>query len=135
MFSSHGTEEEEYDYTHDEERRRQLRANVLEGLKIGDEEGEEGGADDNERAAAVDKNVNGAPTAGPATPSLTDRLPTFSPRKNQAFRNTFGFIAPGDIPTTDDAGAPAAPTKLRVSTPPAERRHPIPLPSFPSSVF
>jgi hypothetical protein len=114
MFSSHGTEEEEYDYTHDEERRRQLRANVLEGLKIGDEEGEEGGADDNnERAAAVDKNVNGAPTAGPAAPSLTDRLPTFSPRKNQAFRNTFGFIAPG--------GAPVPPPRpaifsLRVST-------------------
>ena len=91
MFSSHGTEEEENDYTHDEERRRQLREDVLEGLKIGDDEGE--GADDN----AVDKNMNGSPTA-PA--SLTDRLPTFSPRKNQAFRNTFGFIAPGgSVPT------------------------------------
>jgi len=89
MFSSHGTEEEENDYTHDEERRRQLREDVLEGLKIGDDEGE--GADHN----AVDKNVNAAVPA-----SLTDRLPTFSPRKNQAFRNTFGFIAPGgSVPT------------------------------------
>jgi hypothetical protein len=93
MFSSHGTEEEENDYTNDEERRRQLREDVLEGLKIGDDEGE-GGADDN----AVDKNMTGSPTV--PSVSLTDRLPTFSPRKNQAFRNTFGFIAPGgSVPT------------------------------------
>ncbi len=110
MFSSHGTEEEENDYTHDEERRRQLREDVLEGLKIGDDEGEGEGADDN----AVDKNMTGSP-AVPA--SLTDRLPTFSPRKNQAFRNTFGFIAPG-------GSVPTLPRPLSLSSYPRVRRQP-----------
>jgi hypothetical protein len=105
MFSSHGTEEEEleaYTYAEDEERRRQFRENMLEGLKVGEEDGY-GGEDslpDNGLPAAQNGGADRKENVNSAALPSTERLPTFHPRKNQALRNTFGFIAPGGTVST-----------------------------------
>jgi hypothetical protein len=76
---------------------------MLEGLKPADGEDEDeangGGGGLGEESTesnggGADKNIMNGEAASLAH---LDRLPAFSPRKNQALRNTFGFIAPGGI--------------------------------------